>query len=211
MRLLLIRHGEAEVAKRQMIGGLTGCLGLTELGRTQAQALARRLETMGELKDCAALLSSPLRRARETAAVLRPALGVDSVQEHCDLCELHPGLADGLTWPEYVKHFGFFDMIDEPDRPFAPEAETNNEFMKRIRAALQRLASEYAGRTVVVVSHGGLIMGSLVVSLGIPRPGSRARMETANTGITEWRVNDGVWSLVRFNDTAHLVGFGEQA
>jgi probable phosphoglycerate mutase len=206
VRLVLVRHGEAEVAKRHMIGGLTGCLGLTELGRAQADALARRLKATGELKDCAALLCSPLRRARETAQALLPVLDVDSIQEDCDLCELHPGLADGLTWLEYSQRYGVFEMTDDPDRPFAPEAESYNQFMRRIRTVLERLARDYAGRTVVVVSHGGVLMGSMLVTFGIQRPGTRARMETINTGIAEWQVSAGVWTLVRFNDAAHLSG-----
>jgi probable phosphoglycerate mutase len=206
VRLVLVRHGEAEVAKRHMIGGLTACLGLTELGRTQAEALARRLKTTSEFADCAALLCSPLRRARETAAALLPVLDVEAIQEDCDLCELHPGVADGLTWVEYSQRYGIFEMTDNPDRPFAPEAESYSQFMRRIQTVLERLARDYAERTVVVVSHGGVLMGSMLVTFGIPRPGTRARMETMNTGIVEWQVNDGVWTLMRFNDTAHLTG-----
>jgi probable phosphoglycerate mutase len=205
VRLVLVRHGEAEVFKRRKIGGPTGCAGLTSLGRAQAEALALRLEASGELSECSALLCSTLPRARETAALLQRALGVQEIVEDCELCELHPGVADGMTLDEYSARYGIFDFVRHPDRPFSPEGETYNEFMRRIRRALDALAMEYADRTVVVVSHGGFVVGSLILNLDIPRPGTGTHLDTANTGLTEWRVShDGTWTLVRHNDTAHL-------
>lgn len=203
---MLVRHGEAEVFKRQTIGGPTGCVGLTPLGRAQAEALARRLEASGELRDCSALLCSPLQRARETAAPLQRVLGVPEIVEDCQLCELHPGLADGLTWGEYSARYGLFDLVADPERPFAPEGESYNDFMRRIRDALESLAKQYAERSVVVVSHGGFVVGSLILNLAIPRPGTGAHLDPTNTGLTEWRRSDHTWTLVRYNDAAHLAG-----
>lgn len=96
MRLALVRHGEAEVLNRRIIGGPTGCLGLTPHGHAQAEALARRLASTGELADCSALLCSPLPRARETAAVLARVLPVSEI-EHCDLQRLHAAYSCCVT------------------------------------------------------------------------------------------------------------------
>ena len=97
-------------------------------------------------------------------------------------------------------------MLAEPDRPYAPDGESFNAFMQRVRGVLRRLQYDFADRTVVVVCHGGVVMGSIVVTFDIPRPGTGAFLDTVNTGMTEWQVADGLWRLVRFNDAAHLRG-----
>lgn len=70
MRLYLIRHAESKHVQFQVVTGQTICPGLTENGFHQAQRLVKRLRETGELHDCAAFLSSPLPRARQTAETL---------------------------------------------------------------------------------------------------------------------------------------------
>ncbi len=96
MRLILIRHGESEHALHPMIAGKEHCRGLTMQGFNQAHRLAERLRTTGEVSDCQVLLASPVLRARQTAEVLTTQLALGPVQQDDDLCELHPGEADGL-------------------------------------------------------------------------------------------------------------------
>ena len=74
-RLVIVRHGEAVSNAEDIVAGHVGCTGLTERGRRQVAALAERLRRTGELEGAAALYSSVLRRAVETAEILRPALG----------------------------------------------------------------------------------------------------------------------------------------
>ena len=73
-RLVLIRHGEARCNAEGVVGGPLGDGGLTDLGRAQAGALARRLAATRELDDAAALYTSILGRAIETARVIAPGL-----------------------------------------------------------------------------------------------------------------------------------------
>ena len=106
-RIVLVRHGEAECNRNGVVGGPKGCTGLTDLGRRQVAMLADRLYESGELREATALYASVLPRAVETAERLRPVVGpgpnaLGPVRERCDLCELHPGEADGLPWHEYV-------------------------------------------------------------------------------------------------------------
>jgi broad specificity phosphatase PhoE len=70
------------------------------------------------LTDSAALLTSPFTRARETAAILLPALPSTAVYEEPDLAELLPGQADGLTRDAYRAQYGMFDLAAEAERPF---------------------------------------------------------------------------------------------
>lgn len=211
MRLVLIRHGEAEAGLRGVIAGQAGCTGLTEHGVDQARALADRLRASGELDDCRTLLSSPLARARQTALVLAEALPAAAVEEVPDLCELLPGEADGLTWQAYEERYGRFDrgelddaLMRSPDRPFAPGGESWNTFRARVRSTLRGLADRFPADAVAAVSHAGFIMASILVIFDIPRPGTGARLDPDHTSLTIWHVEGAAWRLERYNDAYHL-------
>lgn len=206
-RLVLIRHGEANVAVEGIVGGHTGCTGLSPLGRHQAQRLRDRLARTKEI-EADVLLTSALPRATETAAIIAPALGVEGeIEQRCDLCEIHPGESDGLTWDEYRERYGSVDMLNDPFAPMAPDGESVADFRARIGRALGGLAKEHEGRTVVVACHGGVVMASMSLFLGVPTDRKPlAEVWVDNTGITEWvRRDDGRWRLVRHNDAAHLL------
>jgi probable phosphoglycerate mutase len=211
VRLTLVRHGEAYAGFAGVIGGERGCAGLTPWGRRQAEALRDHLARTGHLK-ADALLASTIPRAIETAEIIAPALGFEEVRRHCDLCEVHTGEADGLQWAEYSERWGGFDMEAEPDRVFAPAGESWNGFHERVAGTMQRIATEHRGQTVVAVCHAGVIQASLRVLLGVPHPGTGARVQPTNTGLTEWE-HDGDrdrWTLHRFNDTSHLLGLTQE-
>jgi probable phosphoglycerate mutase len=207
VRLILVRHGDAHAGFHGVIGGQTGCTGLTRDGRAQAEALRDHLADSGRVR-ADVLLASVLPRAIETASIIAPGLGLEISGQECDLCEVHSGEADGLTWTEYAARFGSFDMEAEPDRMFAPAGESWNSFHERVQRMLERVAHDYEGQTVVAVCHAGVIMASMRVLLGIPHPGSGARLRPTNTGLTEWEHDASLdrWTLHSFNDASHLLG-----
>jgi probable phosphoglycerate mutase len=207
-RLILIRHGEAQAAVEGFVAGHDGCCGLSDVGRSQAEALRDRLLASNEIA-AHAVHTSVLPRAIETAEILAPALGGLKAQQDCDWCELHPGECDGLTWEEYRARYAF-DMRSEPERPMSPGGESLKSFQVRVEARLEGLVREHAGQTVVIVCHGGVIQA---VSLSMMSHGLHTkrpfRMEPENTSMTEWVLHapDALrpgWVLVRFNDAAHL-------
>lgn len=154
------------------------------------------------------LLSSVMPRAVETAEIIAPALGAIPLRQECDLCELHPGESDGLTWDEYRARYGDVDMLDDPTAPIAPGGESLVDFHGRVAGALRRVAEEHAGRTVVVVCHGGIVMSSFLTFFDLPvdRP-MAAEVWVKNTALTEWVLGGSDrWRLVRHNDAAHLDG-----
>ena len=213
-RLVLIRHGESRSAVDRVVGGHQGCKGLSERGRRQAEALRDRLARTGELADTAAVLTSLLPRAIETAGILAPALGGLAADQHCDFCEIHPGDADGMTWEEFGLRYQSTAGPRSPYQRRAPGGESWAEFFVRVGMALRRVADEHAGRTVVVVCHGGVIEGSLAVFGNQPLRRS-FDVNIENTSLTEWTRPTGNgdspsgesrWRLVRFNDSAHLHG-----
>jgi broad specificity phosphatase PhoE len=207
VRLVLIRHGDAHAGFHGVIGGQRGCTGLTSLGRQQAEALRHHLGTTGRVR-ADVLLASVLPRAIETASIIAQGLGIDVGGHECDLCEVHTGEADGLTWTEYADRYGSFDMESEPDRVFAPAGDSWNSFHERVGRTLQRVSHEYEGLTVVAVCHAGVIMASMRLLLGMPQPGVCARLRPANTGLTEWEYDPSVdrWTLHSFNESSHLLG-----
>jgi len=207
MRLVLVRHGDAHAGLHGTIAGPLGCAGLTDLGRRQAEALRDRLADVDHLR-ADVLVASELPRAIETADIIAPALGFEEFGRDCDLCEIHTGDADGLDWVDYSARYGDLDMAAEPDRLFAPRGDSWNSFHDRVRRTMERLAVEHPVETVVAVCHAGVIMASLRTVFDIPHPGTGARIQPTNTGLTEWEHDPSAdrWTLRAFNDTSHLVG-----
>jgi probable phosphoglycerate mutase len=210
MRLILVRHGDAHAGFSGVIGGVTGCAGLTDRGRRQAEALRDHLASSGRIR-ADRLLVSTLPRAIETAQIIAPALGLEIAGHECDLCEVHTGEADGLAWEEYEVRYGSFNMEAEPDRVFAPEGDSWNSFHARVQGLLERLAADHPDETVVAVCHAGVIMASLRCLLGFDEPGRRTQLRPSNTGLTEWEHDAALdrWTLHSFNETAHLLGLTE--
>jgi broad specificity phosphatase PhoE len=176
MRLVLIRHAEAN--RGEVPTGLAAPqdLGLTRTGEAQAETLAERLQSTGEIENCTAFLCSPLPRARRTAEILGNGLNLPAVQQERALSEIG----------------------NLPGTPAT--GEPLSAFFARVHQAVLHLSELRAGQTVVAVTHAGWIMASIRVLFDIPTPGTRARFDPHYASITEWSFADGVWRLERYND-----------
>lgn len=205
MRLLLVRHGQAHAGFTGPIAGETGCAGLTDHGRRQAEALRDHLASSGRVR-ADVLLASTLPRAIQTAELIAPGLDLPVARHDRDLREVDPGEADGMDWADYNAQHGPFDMEAEPERPFAPGGESWNGFHERVRRTLGRLVREHDDQTVVAVCHAGVIMASLRLLLGIGHPDISAQLRPDNTGITEWEHVGDRWTLRSYNEAVHLIG-----
>jgi probable phosphoglycerate mutase len=201
--LILVRHGQSQVMVDRIVGGLKGCTGLSDLGRRQAAALRDRLARTGEVV-ADAVYTSTLPRAVETAAIVAPALGHEPVQDP-DLCELHPGECDGLTWDDAKVKYAMVEG-ERADKPMSPGGETGRQFQQRVTGVIGRLVERHAGQTVVVVCHGGVVVAASLQLLGLPVYGAHAPLWLTldTTSITEWQVAGDRRVLRRFNDHAHL-------
>jgi 2,3-bisphosphoglycerate-dependent phosphoglycerate mutase len=204
-RLLLIRHGASIHATHGIIATKSSCPGLTDEGFRQVHLLAQRLHTTAEFSSCQTILTSPALRARQTANVLAHTLEIHPVIVDDDLTEIHPGEAEGLLWETYRARYGEFDLVTNPSRPFSPGGENWTQFITRVHSTLHRLAETYQGQTVLVATHAGFIVASMLVLFAIPRPGAEARLEPIHTSLTEWQIANHVWILGRYNDACHLV------
>ncbi|GCE22753.1 histidine phosphatase family protein [Dictyobacter kobayashii] len=203
--LYLIRHGEAVTA----IQGLIGDGELSQLGVMQAEHLRDRLAATHEI-EADVLIASTLRRARQTAEIISPALDLPLLLDE-EIQEIRPGGPDGISVEEYRKTFGWVDFRQTPLTQPAPDGENWGQFQLRVGTALERIIRTYEDKTIVLVCHGGVIDGSFIYfhqlsSLAVPVAGFRTR----NTSITHWqkRGPDRRWRLVRYNDALHLHDIG---
>ncbi|HKE15385.1 MAG TPA: histidine phosphatase family protein [Kofleriaceae bacterium] len=212
-RLILIRHADSWHKVRGVVGGQKGCRGLTDEGRDEAARLRDRLARLDELAG-AALYSSTLARAVETAAIVSPALGATAPRQHCGLCSYHVSDAvDGMPVEELRRRHS------QPGggvyRPYEEGVEAWAQLLARVGAALFEIAIANAGRTALLVAHSETIEASLVAlgEMPIRRPFD---LRIAPTSMSEWLTDDDLvqtgpptwsfprWTLVRLNDAAHL-------
>jgi 2,3-bisphosphoglycerate-dependent phosphoglycerate mutase len=211
-RIVLIRHGEAECNVNRIVGGEKGCSGLTDLGRRQVAALADRLYESAELREATTLYASVLPRAVETAERLRPVIGpgpkaLGPVRQRCDLCELHPGEADGMEWEDVVATFGVPDWDRDPDQHLAPGGESWSGFVRRASDAVRDVVRAHPGEQVVAAVHAGVIEATMISYLGVaPEVYRRGWLRIVHASMTEWEREPGEdrWVLVRFNDAAGI-------
>ncbi len=215
-RLYLIRHGQAvcNVPPYGKVAGPLGDEGLTERGRLQAERLRDRLAATGEIA-ADVLIASPLARARQTAEIIAPALALPIIFDD-DVQEMRVGEFDGLPWEEVKDRVP--DFRQNPFQPFGPGGENWGQFVLRVGTALHRITTEHAGKTIVVVCHGGVVDGSLLYFFGLPTlaPLPTAGLYTRNTSLTLWERQDGTnsangtnsdapprWHLKLYNDDLH--------
>ena len=210
--LYLIRHGQADCNVNNLLAGMKSDIGLTPLGVQQAERLRDRLATTGEIV-ADVVIASTLPRARQTAEIIAPALGLPIIFDD-EVQEMRVGEADGLTWQQYVEQFGPPpDFREEPFREMFVGGENWGQFVLRVATALDRILRAHEGKTIVVVCHGGVIDASFLIGLGmstIAMP--RAQFHTRNTSITHWERfvydNEKRWRLISYNDDLHTRDLG---
>ncbi|HEX6149616.1 histidine phosphatase family protein [Nocardioides sp.] len=152
--VVLVRHGVTEYTTgRRFSGGLGGHNpALSEEGRAQIGLVA---EWLSPLRDrAAAVVTSPVRRTRESAELLGEAWGVPVVEEP-SFAEMEFGAWEGLTFDEVGEQnrdelLAWFESVDA--RP-GGTGESFRSVEERVLAGLDRLLTAYRGQTVVVVSH----------------------------------------------------------
>ncbi|MFM2308615.1 MAG: hypothetical protein RLY87_735 [Chloroflexota bacterium] len=208
--LTLIRHGESYANSDNMVECFT-CRGLTPRGIAQVTALSERLRNEAQSFDV--MVASTLKRARMTAEILAPTLGV-SIEWEDDLHELRVGEADGLAYHLVTDRYPQFDrgIIDVHTR-VAPGGESWNEFAVRCARALNQIVALHRGKRIAIVCHGGVIETSFLWALDLSA-GARTRVAfpARNTALTTWveraSPHDGrrEWQLTRHNDATHLEG-----
>jgi broad specificity phosphatase PhoE/ribonuclease HI len=196
---LLARHGETALSVEKRFSG-RGDPPLTERGLAQAAALAQRVTDW----DVAAVVSSPLQRARQTAAAVAAVTGAE-VDIDDDLVETDFGDWEGHSfaeiraqWPAELGRW-----LASPEVA-PPNGETFVATFARVEAVAARLAQKYAGRAVVVVSHVTPIKAMLRAALGAPADMLyRVHLDVASLSVVDLHTDS--HDVVRLvNDTSYL-------
>jgi alpha-ribazole phosphatase/probable phosphoglycerate mutase len=163
-RLILVRHAEPSEAVRGRCYGRLD-IGLSPHGRRHARAIAERLADM----DVGAIFTSPLRRARQTAAPIAAAHGLDPVVDD-RLSEIDFGELEGLTYDEIERDRpGLFRRwAESPTETGFPGGEHFDDLKRRSLSAVAGIREGCGAATAVVVSHGGPIRMIVAHLLGLP-------------------------------------------
>ncbi len=146
---LLVRHGVTDhTTDKRFSGGLASANpGLNDEGRAQVRATAEWLAPVAEGLD--AIVSSPVRRTRESAEILGEVLGFEVGVEE-GLAEMEFGTWDGLTFTEVRDRFPDEVRVWLGNLDHAPGGgESLREVEKRVLAGRDRLLEEHDGRTVL--------------------------------------------------------------
>lgn len=198
MRLFLIRHGQQSSPLCNVN------VELSEVGRAQAQLLAKRLCNLSP----DAIYTSGLIRAKQTAVILfgdRPDFLEREALNEISFGDLTGGADkdNAVRFPEY-----FADKKKKVDNLKMPGGETPTEVFARANVVVQE-ALESGAETVVFVTHGGVIRSLTAGLLGL---GAEKMLRIADglehTSVTELKYSKeaGCFSLERLNDCGHLDG-----
>lgn len=164
-RMTLVRHGQTVWHRENRYAGSGSDIDLTSAGVEQANALAVWCAT----QTFDAVVSSPVRRALETARPCAAALGLELATVD-DLREVDFGVAEGRTTdelididPEMVQRF----RSDPAAHPY-PGAESPEQAAQRADAALRDVTAKYPGGSVLVIAHNTVLRLAICALLGVP-------------------------------------------
>jgi probable phosphoglycerate mutase len=199
---VLLRHGDTQLSPEHRLSGQRD-LPLSADGTRQAKAAACRLAAASPSFD--AIVSSPLRRAADTAAIAASELGLTAPSTDADLRETDFGEWEGFTltevqerWPAAVEAW----QHDPEQAP--PGGESFADTARRVDHACDRLLREHRGERVLVVTHITPIKIMLCRALDVPLV-TLYRMYLGSACINEIQWHDQDYAAVRcLNDTSHL-------
>ena len=203
MNLLLIRHAMNDWVGKKLAGWTRG-VHLNKAGHTQADALAQQLETL----PLAAIYSSPLERALETAQPLARVHGL-TVQVREAVGELHIGDWTGRTLKE-LREEELWPVIQVyPGGARFPGGESLREAQARIVAELDTIRDAYPDQIVAVVSHSDPIKLAVTHYLGLPLDLFQ-RLTIAPASVTAFTFTRFGPRLILLNHTDSLPSFEKE-
>ena len=170
VHIYVVRHGESVDDLSDSYGGAAN-FPLTDHGRDQAKATATRLKDA----NIAAIYSSPLARASESASIIAAELGNPPLEIINDLRERNTyGVLSGHTPARAEELFGYI-LSELPYKPgqwphAMPGGEEFGPFVERVRGAFNevvRKATSAGYETVAIVTHGKFTLGLFTAVLGL--------------------------------------------
>jgi 2,3-bisphosphoglycerate-dependent phosphoglycerate mutase len=201
--LILIRHGETAWNRERRMQGQTDTP-LSDLGRAQAAAVAQRLAQ----HDFAAIYSSDLTRAWDTAAAIAQVSGHAIVREP-RLRECTFGLFEGLTYVEMAQRYPaeHARFLLREDDYAVPGGESPRQFYQRSLGCLEEIAQAHAGACAVVVTHG-LVLDTLYRAARGIALNAKREAPLLNASLNIFHRAPPAWIEVAWGDVAHLADVG---
>lgn len=202
IRWLLVRHGETEWNKAELLQGHTD-IALTAAGRVQASALRERLRNL----KLTAAWSSDLGRASETAALILKGNAVQAVATPL-LREMSFGTWEGQTWKDVCDEdselMTQWLTVDPNFQP--PEGETVNQLLDRAQAFSEQARVATPEGTILVVAHGGTIRALALQLTGLPIQYFRTLESVGSASVSIVTTDDAGGQIELWNDVSHYRG-----
>jgi broad specificity phosphatase PhoE len=207
-KFILFRHGQTEWNVGERFRGHAD-LALNETGLNQARLIAARLGSEKPLAPhasagVAAIYSSPLRRAMQTAQPLADALRIP-VQPHEGLSDIDFGALEGMTvedarqaFPEVIETW-----LTRPGHVKFPKGDSFKKMRTRIEAMLDEVSAKHDGQTIALVSHKVVCGALLCVVLGLEAD-ALWRIQQDVACINRFERRDAGWVVTLVNDAHHL-------
>ncbi|MBN1144842.1 MAG: histidine phosphatase family protein [Bacteroidales bacterium] len=183
--ICIIRHGETDWNSS---GRLQGCedIELNDQGRLQAASLAAYLSR----QPWDVIISSPLKRAYETAQIIASHISLPCLNVHEGLRERDYGEASGLLPDERHKRF--------PDG-IIPGQEGFEHLRERAIRAIDEIAEQYSGKRIIVVAHGAFTNSILYTISGGEFGSFKTRLKNGCLNLIVQ--SNSQWSVSYYNKT----------
>ncbi len=162
--VLLVRHGQTPTTGSVLPGRAPG-LHLSDRGRAQAERAAARLAELTTAP--VAIYSSPLERARETAAPIARALGLRTRSDR-GLLECDFGAWTGQSLSRLRRTREWRAVQHAPSTFTFPDGESFAAMQRRIWLTIERLVDAHRGQSIVLVSHADPIKAAVTFAQGVP-------------------------------------------
>lgn len=198
LEILIIRHGQSEADLLGVHEGRAD-FSLTGLGELQAKSMATYVAI-----HCPPdiILTSPLKRARDTALLMKEEIGCELIEEK-DLMEFNNGVLAGLSREEAAIKY----PLPSSGRPVhipIENGESELEFRFRAENVINKIVHDYQDyKRVALVSHGGLISRLLQAFLHLPNT-NEFLFATGDTGIHLLEIKKGSRLIKFLNKQEHL-------
>lgn len=196
MRLLLVRHAETDCNNKGIFLGWID-ESLNQNGILQAEKIAKRLKNI----NIDIIFSSDLKRAKETAEIINKYHHV-KIEFKRELRERNFGIFQGKPKEK------LFDAVKKSNIEFhkykPKDGESCLEVQKRVVNFFKKIAKKYSDKTVLIVTHGAVIMELLFYLTKLPRNEYR-KLEQDKTALNIIKINkDGTSQIELINNTDHL-------
>jgi probable phosphomutase (TIGR03848 family) len=196
-RIVLVRHAVTAETGSKLSGRASG-IDLSEVGRGQAEQAGERLAPV----PIAAVYASPIERTTQTAELIAKHHGLPVLPLPA-VIEADYGDWTGEKLSDLMKLDLWKTVQAAPSRVRFPEGEAMVAMQARMVAAIETLATDHPGETIVVVSHADPIKAAVAHFTGVPLDLFQ-RIAVAPASVTVLELGRFGATLLKSNDTGNM-------